>query len=120
MGALEKGSIESPDEVRPFRAHGHSDVVSLPGFTIGRSTYEPGWRWSEDVRPIVGGDLCQVRHTGMFLQGQMTVKSDDGSTLTYGAGDVFVIEPGHDAWVEGDEECVLLDTGIAPYAKATT
>ena len=120
MGSLEKRNIESPDETRLFRAHGHADVVTLADFTIGRATYEPGWRWSQDVKPIAGTDSCQVRHTGVFVSGQMTVRHDDGTEVTYGPGDVFVIEPGHDAWVDGEEACVIFDTGIAPYAKPST
>jgi hypothetical protein len=113
----EKRSIDSPDETRPFRAHGHADVVTLGQFTLGRGVFEPGWRWSTDVKPVAGTDSCQVRHTGICVSGQMTVRSDDGSEATVGPGDVFVMEPGHDAWVDGDEACVLYDTGMAPYAK---
>jgi hypothetical protein len=109
-------NIESPHETRPFQAHGHMDVVTLGDFTLGRGTFDPGWRWSEDVKPIAGTDSCQTRHTGFCLSGQMAVTSDDGSEMTIGPGDVVVIEPGHDAWTVGDEPCVLLDTGVAAYA----
>ncbi len=111
-----KQNIESPHETRPFQAHGHMDVVTLGDFTIGRGSFEPGWRWSEDVKPIAGTDSCQTRHTGFCLSGQMTVRADDGAEITVGPGDVVVIEPGHDAWTVGDEPCVLLDTGVAAYA----
>ena len=117
MSSLQKRSFDSPDETRPFRAHGRADVVTLADFTIGRATFEPGWKWSEDVQPIAGTDSCQVRHTGVCVAGQMTVRGDDGTEVSYGAGDVFVMEPGHDAWVPGGEACVMFDTGIAPYAK---
>jgi quercetin dioxygenase-like cupin family protein len=117
MDKLQKKNIDSPDETRPFKAHGKADVVTVGDFTIGRATFEPGWRWSNDVKPLAGTESCQVRHTGVFLSGSMTVRADDGSEVTYSKGDVFLMEPGHDAWVEGDESCVLLDTGIAPYAK---
>ncbi|ABL80877.1 MULTISPECIES: cupin domain-containing protein [unclassified Nocardioides] len=109
-------NIDKPHETRPFRAHGHMDVVTLGDFTLGRGTFEPGWRWSEDVRPIAGTDSCQVRHTGICLSGHMTIKYDDGTETIVGPGDVLVAEPGHDAWVMGDEPCVLLDTGVAAYA----
>ena len=118
MSTLEKMNIESPGERRPFAAHGHADVVTLGDFTIGRSTFEPGWRWSNDVKPIAKTDSCQVRHTGVCVEGRLTVRSDDGTEMTYGPGDVFLIEPGHDAWVDGNEACVMYDTGVAPYAKA--
>ncbi len=112
----EQRSIETPHETRPFQAHGHMDVVTLGDFTLGRGTFEPGWRWSEDVKPIAGTDSCQTRHTGFCLSGQMCVQADDGSEFTLGPGDVVVIEPGHDAWTVGDEPCVLIDTGVAAYA----
>ncbi len=109
-------NIDDPHESRPFQAHGHMDVVTLGDFTLGKGTFEPGWKWSEDVKPIAGTDSCQVHHTGFCLSGRMTVRMDDGTESTMGPGDVVVIEPGHDAWVEGDEACVFLDTGVAKYA----
>ncbi|GAB3766588.1 hypothetical protein FB382_001815 [Nocardioides ginsengisegetis] len=111
-------NIATPNEVRPFRAHGHMDVVTLDDFTLGMGTFEPGWRWSEDVKPIAGTESCQVRHTGICVSGQMVIRMDDGTESTIGPGDVVLIEPGHDAWVVGDEACVLYDTGVAAYAKA--
>lgn len=117
MGTLEQRNFNSADETRKFQAHGHVDVVTLGDFTIGRGTYEPGWKWSNDVKPIAGTQSCQVRHTGVFLSGRMTVRADDGTEVTYGPGDVFVMEPGHDAWVEGDEPTIMFDTGVAAYAK---
>ncbi|MCW2712764.1 MAG: Cupin 2, conserved barrel domain protein [Marmoricola sp.] len=110
-------SIDEPDESRPFKGHGHMDVVTLGDFTLGRGVFEPGWRWSNDVKPIAGTDSCQTRHAGYCLSGQMTVRLDDGTEITVGPGDVVLIEPGHDAWTVGDEACVLLDTGVAAYAK---
>jgi hypothetical protein len=110
-------SFDKPDESRPFQGHGHMDVVTLGDFTLGRGVFEPGWRWSNDVKPIAGTDSCQTRHAGYCLSGQMTVRLDDGSEITVGPGDVVLIEPGHDAWTVGDEACVLLDTGVAAYAK---
>ena len=112
-----KRNIDTPDETRPFRAHGHMDVVTLGDFTLGRGVFEAGWRWSEDVKPIAGTDSCQTSHTGICIAGRMTVRMDDGSELTIGPGDVSVIPPGHDAWVVGDEACVMYDTGVAAYAK---
>jgi Cupin domain len=117
MASLEKRNIDSPDETRPFRAHGYADVVTIGTFTLGRVTYEPGWKWSEDLKPLVGTDSCQVRHTGICLSGTMTVRAEDGTQVTYGPGDVFVIEPGHDAWVDGADPCVFLDTGMPPVAE---
>ena len=110
-------SIDSPNERRPFQDHGHMDVVTLGDFTLGRGTFEPGWSWSKDVKPIAGTDSCQTHHTGICVSGQMTIRSDEGDEFTVRAGDVFNLDPGHDAWTDGDETCVLLDTGIAAYAK---
>ena len=117
MSALESRNIEKPHETRPYRAHGHMDVVTLGDFTIGKGTFEPGWKWSEDVKPIAGTDSCQVLHTGYVLSGTMQIRMDDGTELMASPGDVVRIEPGHDAWVVGEESCVMLDTGVAGYAK---
>ncbi|HEX7538630.1 MAG TPA: cupin domain-containing protein [Dermatophilaceae bacterium] len=120
MTQMLKRNIDAPDETREFQAHGHMDVVSLGDFTLGRGVFEPGWRWSKDVKPIAGTDSCMARHTGICLSGVMTVRMDDGTEETIGAGDVLAIEPGHDAWTVGDEPCVLFDTGIAGYAKPSS
>jgi hypothetical protein len=117
MTAYERHNIDSPQETRPFKANGHVDVITLGDFTLGRGVFEPGWRWSNDVKPIAGTDSCQTRHTGICLSGQMKVKFDDGSELDIGPGDVVVLEPGHDAWTVGDEACVMVDTGVGAYAK---
>jgi len=117
MSTSDTRNIDSPHETRPFKAHGHLDVVTLGDFTLGRGVFEPGWRWSSDVKPIAGTDSCQTHHTGFCVSGQMSVLMNDGTEMQIGPGDVVVIEPGHDAWTVGDEACVLLDTGIAAYAK---
>lgn len=114
---MDSRSIDAPDETRKFQAHGQVDVVTLGDFTLGRGTFEPGWQWSKDVKPIAGTDLCMTRHTGICVSGKMTVRSDDGTEETLSAGDVFLLEPGHDAWTVGEEPCVLYDTGVAAYAK---
>ncbi len=116
---LEKKSLQTPDEVRPFKdGKGKLSVFTLGNQTMGRGEFEPGWRWSEHVKPIAGTDSCQAAHTGTILEGRMVVKMDDGSEMEYGPGDVFYMPPGHDAWVVGDQRCVLFDvTGVAKYAK---
>jgi hypothetical protein len=113
----DKQNIEAPHERRPFQDHGYMDVVTLGAFTLGRGVFEPGWRWSNDVKPIAKTDSCQTHHTGICVSGQMTVQFDDGTEITIGPGDVVDLDPGHDAWTVGDEACVVLDTGIAAYAK---
>jgi hypothetical protein len=116
--SIDSHNIATPHESRQFRAHGHIDVITLGDFTLGKSVFEPGWRWSDDVKPIAGTDSCQTRHTGICVAGRMTVRMDDGTEGEVGPGDVVVIEPGHDAWVVGDEACIVYDTGVAAYAKA--
>ena len=117
MAESETRNIDTPHETRPFKANGHMDVITIADFTMGRGVFEPGWKWSNDVKPIAGTESCQTRHTGYCLSGQMTVRFDDGTEVDIGPGDVMLIEPGHDAWTVGDEPCVLLDTGVGAYAK---
>lgn len=115
-----KQNLDSPNERRSFKDHGHLDVVTIGGFTLGRGVFEPGWRWSEDVKPLAGTESCQTHHTGLCLSGHMTVRFDDGQELDLGPGDVMDIDPGHDAWTLGDDACVVLDTGIAGYATSAS
>jgi quercetin dioxygenase-like cupin family protein len=119
MAEIKGKGFESPDEVRPFKdGKGQVELVDLNGHMIGRGTFEPGWRWSEHVKPLSGTDSCQVEHIGYVLEGEMTVRMDDGSEQHFGPGDAFHMPPGHDAWVEG-ERCVLLDFGgLQGYAKS--
>jgi quercetin dioxygenase-like cupin family protein len=107
---LAAGSFADPAEVRAFD-HGRVDVVEVAGVTVGRAVFEPGWRWSAHVQPVAGTDSCQVRHVGYVLAGRMAVQMDTGATAEAAAGDVVVIDGGHDGWVLGDEPCVLLDWG---------
>lgn len=107
-----------PDERREFKAHGHLDLVKFEdGASLGLGVFEPGWRWSADVKPIAGTESCQSDHTGYCLKGRMTIRMDSGEELQIKAGDAVRIPPGHDAWVEGNETCELLDfTGYEHYA----
>lgn len=119
MRALQKKSLDSPDETRDLSGMGTVQVVKIGDLTASRSTFKPGWRWSEHVRPIVGGESCQVLHQSFVLSGRLRVRSNDGSEEEYGAGDVWVIQPGHDAWVVGNEDVVALDfaPGTESYGK---
>lgn len=111
-------SFDRPDETRPFAGHGHVDIVELAGHPIGRGEFEPGWRWSNDVKPIAGTDSCQVSHLGYCLSGRMRVHMDDGTQAEIRPGDLVAIPPGHDAEVIGEETCVWLEFGEArDYAK---
>jgi len=105
---LEAKNIDTPDEKIDFD-HGDLHVVNLTGATVARATFRPGWSWSGDVRPKAGTASCQVAHKGIVLSGRFLVKMDDGEELTLGPGDAHVVAPGHDAWVIGDEPCVILD-----------
>ena len=116
-------SIDKPDETRKFAGHGWLDVIDLPDLKFGRATFQPGWRWSNDVKPIAGTDSCQVHHNGFVLSGRMGIRMDDGAEVEVGPGDVFICPPGHDAWTIGDADCVVVDfaSGMAAdYAKPKT
>lgn len=114
-----KNSADEPQETRPFMdGMGRMDLVSLDGTFVGRGIFEPGWRWSDHVKPISGTDSCQVAHMGYCISGRMGVLMDDGEQLEIGPGDFMVIPAGHDAWIVGDEACVLIDwQSVADYAK---
>jgi class 3 adenylate cyclase len=96
-------SLRAPEETRRF-PNGRIEVVSIGDTTIGRITFEPAWRWSRDVAPIVGTRSCQVHHQGVVLRGRLHVESDAGEACEFGVDDVYEIPAGHDAWVVGDEE----------------
>jgi hypothetical protein len=117
VASIEARNLDSPDETRTFDK-GRLDLVELSGAVIGRARFEPGWRWSECVKPIAGTASCEAGHTGYVLEGHLHIVMDDGTEGEAGPGDAFVIAPGHDAWVVGDEPCVALDwSGVADYAK---
>src|SRR3954468_15411895 len=99
---------DTPDERRDF-PRGHLEAVHMSGLDFAVGTFEPGWRWSESVAPIAGTESCQVHHNGYVVQGRMGIRMDGGGESEVGPGDVFVVPPGHDAWVIGDEQCVVYD-----------
>ena len=121
MAGLETRDFDSPDETRtPDKTR--VDVVRLAGATAARMTFEPGWKWSECVKPVAGTDSCQVRHVGICRSGSIQVEHEDGSTAEIKRGDVYVIEPGHDAWVVGDEPFVGFEfesRSAEEYAKGS-
>ena len=97
------------------------DQVELGDLTVGRVTSQPGWRWSEHVRPTVGGEWCQARHVGVVLSGRLGVMMQDGTTMEFGPMDVHEIPPGHDGWTIGDEPCVVIDwAGLRAFAGFPT
>src|ERR671912_620575 len=121
-GNIQRKSLDQPDETRTFE-NGKAEVVTLGDFTASRLVFEPGWRWSENVKPIAGTDTCQVLHTGYQVSGRMRVRMEDGTEEEVGPGEAYVIPPGHDAWVVGDEPVVSVDMSSATvelYAKKVT
>jgi quercetin dioxygenase-like cupin family protein len=120
MAGVEKKRFDQPDDTRPFQSKGGVEILNIGGGVVGRATFEPGWRWSDHVKPIVGGDSCQAAHFGYVVSGRQIIHMDDGTELEIGAGDVVSIPAGHDGWTIGDEPCVVLDfSGMANYAKPT-
>lgn len=118
MVSLESKRFDRPDEVRPFADKGEAHVVQVAGSAVIKSQFEPGWRWSEHVRPLAGTDTCQSPHFGYVLSGRMHVVMNDGTEADAGPDEVVRIEPGHDAWVLGDEPCVMVDFGASPKYAA--
>ena len=117
MGDVILKRFESPDEVRTFEK-GKFEIVHLGGMTIGRATYEPGWRWSQHVGKALGQTECQVEHVGMVVSGCATAAMSNGDVIEMRAGQVFYVPPGHDSWVVGDEPYVSLHfLGASEYAS---
>ena len=114
-----KGNFDSPDETRtPDKTK--VEILHLGSESVGRATFQPGWKWSECIKPVAGTDSCQARHVGAVVSGRLHIVHEDGSEGDAGAGDAYVIEPGHNAWVEGDEPFVSFEfeaTTVAEYAK---
>lgn len=115
---FEGKSHSSPDEVRtPSKTR--VEIVRLAGYTIGRFRMEPGWRWSECIKPVVHTQNCELSHVGYVVSGRMTVQLQDGTRKTVSAGDSYAIPPGHDAWVDGNEPFVGIEIVSAEqYAKS--
>lgn len=119
MAGIASKSFESPDETRsPEKTTVH--VVDLGSAKAARLTMQPGWKWSECIKPVVGTESCQARHVGTVVAGRLHIVHDDGTEAEVGPGDAYVIEPGHDAWVEGDEDWVAYEfesKSAETYAK---
>ncbi|HET7304959.1 MAG TPA: nuclear transport factor 2 family protein [Segeticoccus sp.] len=105
-------NVDRDGQIRRFAAHGHAQLASAGGLTLLKGVFEPGWRWSRDVAPIARTASCQIRHLGHVLSGRMHVSFPDGSEVEVGPGDLFDLAPGHDAWVVGDEPCVMVDFSV--------
>ena len=108
MNSIETRNMDRPDESRtPEKTS--VDVVHLGDATVARLTLQPGWRWSDCIKPIVGTDSCQAPHLGVVVSGRMHVASTDGTEADIGQGDIYRLDPGHDAWVVSDEPLVALE-----------
>jgi quercetin dioxygenase-like cupin family protein len=109
--------FDQPDETRTFEK-GKFELVHAGGMTIGRATYQPGWKWSLHVGKAAGAASCMVEHVGMVVSGRATAAMDDGRVIEMKPGDIFYIAPGHDSWVVGDEPYVSLHfMGAETYAQ---
>ncbi|MDQ3983445.1 MAG: cupin domain-containing protein [Actinomycetota bacterium] len=121
MPGVESRSFDSPDETRtPDKTK--VDIVKLGNTTAGRFEFQPGWRWSECIKPVAGTDSCQARHVGLIQSGRLHVVHEDGTEGEVGAGEAYVVEPGHDAWVVGDDPVVAFEfesQSAEAYAKGS-
>jgi len=111
--SVERKSLDSPDDRRTFLDQSERVAVRLGTVVVGRGVYRSGWRWSEHVRPLSGKDSTD--HIGLVISGRMGVRAKDGTEVEVGPGDAFIVGPGHDAWVVGEEPCVALD--FAPTGR---
>jgi hypothetical protein len=117
MARSEQKTFERPDDTRTFE-HGQLDLVHIGDSDIGRLTLQPGWRWSDHVKPIAGTDWCEAPHFQYHVAGRLRVRMADGAEFEAGPGDVTALQAGHDAWVVGDEPVVIVDWwGASNYAR---
>ena len=119
MQQTEHLSFEQPDETREF-PNGRAEIVNSADGAIGRLVLEPGWRWSNDVKPVANTASCEAPHFQYHVSGRLAIRMDDGSEFVAGPGDVTSLPSGHDAWVVGDEPVVVVDWfGATNYATST-
>jgi hypothetical protein len=117
MHETEHRSFEDADEVRAF-PHGKAEILKIGGAEVGRLIFEPGWRWSEHVKPIANTDSCEAPHFQYHVSGRLAIRMDDGTEFVAGPGDVTSLPSGHDAWVVGDTPVVTVDWfGASAYAR---
>jgi hypothetical protein len=117
MKKLEVKSFSNPEETRTFDK-GKLELIKVGGALLGRATLQPGWKWSESVKPIAKTKSCEAPHFQYHASGTIRIKMDDGTERDVKAGEVSLVPTGHDAWVVGNEPVVLIDfQGMADYAK---
>jgi class 3 adenylate cyclase len=118
MSGIVSKSFEQPDETITFD-HGSTNVLHVGSLAVGREVLDPGWRWSKHVKPIARTDRCEFNHVGYLLTGRLGFESRDGETREISVGDVYEVAPGHDAWVIGDEQVMIIEfQGVLDWAKA--
>jgi mannose-6-phosphate isomerase-like protein (cupin superfamily) len=117
MAGVERKPLNSPDETRtPDKTK--MDIVNVGGRQVARLTLQPGWKWSECIKPVAKTESCQAEHLGYVISGRIHIVHDDGTTADLGPGDAYLISPGHDAWVVGNEPLEGLEfSSAATYAK---
>jgi hypothetical protein len=119
MQETEHKSFEAPDETREF-PNGRAEIVRIGEGEVGRLVFEPGWRWSNDVRPLAKTDSCEAPHFQYHVSGRLAIRMDDGTEMVAEPGDVTSLPKGHDAWVVGDDPVVVVDWyGASNYAKGS-
>ena len=116
MGQMQRKSLEMPDETRTL-PNGRTDIWNLGDFVVGRIVFQPGWKWSKDVKPIAGTEWCEYHHLGLILEGTLHYVTPEGLEMEVSPGMLFEILPGHDAWVVGDTPVVQYDfAGMRTFA----
>ena len=114
---IERKSLNRPEETRTFEK-GKVELATIGGITFGRATFQPGWKWSDHVKPVAKTKSCQAPHTQYVISGRLAVVMEDGTKVEFNPGDVGTIPPGHDAWVVGNEPVIAIDvTGMTDYAR---
>ena len=117
MASAERKDLNAADETRTF-PKGKAEIINIGGGQVGRLTFEPGWRWSEHVKPIAGTESCEAPHFQYHVSGRLHIQMTDGTELIAEPGQVTALPSGHDAWVGGDEPVVVVDwCGASNYAK---
>lgn len=117
MVRMQRKLLSLPDEVRPF-THGRAEIWELGDAVIGKQVFEPGWRWSNDVKPVAMTDACEYHHLGIVMSGRLRFETTDGLEMEIGPGMIFEVDPGHDAWVIGDEPCIIFDfAGMRTFGR---